>query len=123
VSIHVRQVRLKKKYYYDPDVVIDYYKEFGIMLVPEYKFTEDRDFRFDFAEPNTKVALEVQGAVWKGSRGGHTSGAGYIRDMEKSNLAMSQGWRIIQCVPKDVCMRDTAEVFQQTMEVSIKSHD
>lgn len=103
---------------YDPKIVLAFYEELGIILVPEYKFLPDRDYRFDFANVETKVALEIQGGIWKGNAGGHTSGVGYTRDMEKSNLAMSHGWRIIQCVPKDICMNDTAEALKQTMEVS-----
>jgi hypothetical protein len=114
-------LKKKSKVIYSTEVVLDYYSEYGIVLVPEYKFSSDRDFRFDFANLDTKVALEVQGAIWKGGYGGHTSGSGYIRDIEKSNLAMSHGWRIIQCVPQDVCMKDTVEVFKQTMEVSKKN--
>lgn len=116
----MRQVVNKKKREeaYKIAVVLDYYLQHGIVLVPEYKFSSSRDFRFDFANPDTKVALEVQGGVWKGSFGGHTSGAGYVRDIEKSNLAVANGWRIVQCVPQDVCMLDTVTTFKQTMEAT-----
>lgn len=103
---------------YNPDVVKRYYEDNGIELVDEYLFSPDRNYRFDFAHLPSMTAIEIQGAIWKGGRGGHTSGAGYVRDMEKSNLAMSLGWRIIQCVPQDICMDEILELVKKTTEVS-----
>ena len=37
-----------------------------------------RKFRWDFVINN--LAIEIQGGIFKGSRGGHTSGKGYQRD-------------------------------------------
>lgn len=101
---------------YDKEIVLSYYRDHGIDLTPEYNFSPDRDFRFDFASPQNKVAIEVQGGIWKGKRGGHTSGVGYKRDMEKFNLAASLGWRIVQCEPSDLCMDDFAEIVKRTLE-------
>lgn len=94
----------------------DYYKDHGISLVPEFQFSPDRNYRWDFAIVPEKIAIEVQGGIWKGKRGGHTSGSGYTRDMAKSNLGVSLGWRILQCEPKDICMSDTLEIVQKTLE-------
>ena len=43
--------------------------------VEEHRFCERR-WRFDFAWPDQMVALEVEGGIWKGKFGGHTSGKG-----------------------------------------------
>jgi very-short-patch-repair endonuclease len=61
---------------------------------PEYRFHEQRKFRFDWAWPDRKVALEEDGGVW--TRGRHTRGAGFLRDMEKLNLAVELGWRVLR---------------------------
>lgn len=61
----------------------------------EYRFCK-RFWRFDFAWPEHKVALEVEGGVWKGKRGGHTSGMGYSKDCEKYNEAAVRGWKVIR---------------------------
>jgi hypothetical protein len=58
----------------------------------EFKFLEDRKFRFDFAWPDKKVAVEVEGGVYSNSR--HTSGFGFTKDCEKYNLAAASGWSV-----------------------------
>lgn len=63
-----------------------------IDLHSEYSFCPGRRFRFDFAELQTKVAIEIQGGIFSKERSGHTSGAGVQRDCEKFSLAASLGW-------------------------------
>jgi len=62
----------------------------------EFKFHATRRWRFDFAWPSVKLAVEVQGGIWLGGRGAHTSAKGRERDCEKSNEAALDGWRVIQ---------------------------
>lgn len=60
----------------------------------EHRFCEDRRWRFDFAWPAQKVALEVQGGNWINGR--HTRGQGYEQDCEKFSTAAILGWRVLQ---------------------------
>jgi len=60
----------------------------------EYQFCETRRFRFDFAWPAQKVAVEMEGGIW--SRGRHVRGAGFARDCEKYNLATSLSWDVFR---------------------------
>lgn len=60
----------------------------------ETRIIPGRKFEFDFVRTDCKVAVEIQGAIWKGKRGGHSSGRGLLRDYEKSNLAQGQGWHV-----------------------------
>lgn len=60
----------------------------------EYRFAPPRQFRLDFAWPDRKVACEVNGGIWVKS--GHSSGKGIERDYEKANLAVLNGWRLLQ---------------------------
>lgn len=60
----------------------------------EYRFLDDRRFRFDFAWPSRMVAVEVEGGVWTGGR--HNRGSGYIKDCEKYNLAALAGWKVLR---------------------------
>ena len=69
----------------------DYYKEF--------KFLGDRKFRFDFVflllQSKIKgVAIEFEGGVW--SSGRHIRPLGFIRDCEKYNLAMLNGYIVLR---------------------------
>ena len=45
----------------------------------EYKGIEGRKFRFDCANPKQKIAIEIEGGIWLGRKGGHT---GCYRDWE-----------------------------------------
>ena len=62
-----------------------------IPLETEYIGIPGRRFRFDFANPESKVAIEINGGVWN-PRMGHSTGRGLIKDYEKSNLAQCSGW-------------------------------
>ena len=59
----------------------------------EYRFHPKRQWRFDFAWPIYKVAVEVDGGIY--SRGRHVRGAGFERDVEKRNAAILAGWRVL----------------------------
>ena len=58
----------------------------------EYKFLKDRRFRFDFAWPQSHIAVEIEGGTWSGGR--HSRGAGFERDCEKYNLATREHWKV-----------------------------
>lgn len=73
-------------------------KELGVEVVAEHRFHEVRKWRFDYAIPHLRIALEVEGGVWTGGR--HTSSAGFLRDMEKYNEAALNGWVVLRCTPK-----------------------
>lgn len=83
--------------------------------VCELCFALPRKFRFDFAWPGQKVALECEGGIWSG--GAHGRGSGIIRDLEKYNLAAELGWRVLRCVPDDLCITETAELLKRTMNL------
>ena len=65
----------------------------------EYRFDEKRKFRFDFALPNLKIAVEYEGIFSEKSR--HTSVLGYSKDVEKYNLATIQGWSVLRYTAKN----------------------
>ena len=73
---------------------------FSVECVREYKFHDKRRWKFDYAIPTHKVAIEVEGGVW--IQGRHTRGSGFVKDMEKYNEATALGWRILRCEPKDI---------------------
>jgi len=66
----------------------------GLNPVTEHRFDTKRKWRFDFAFPTQKLAVEIEGAIW--SRGRHTRGIGYEGDMEKYNAAVLAGWRVLR---------------------------
>lgn len=59
----------------------------------EYQFCK-RKWRFDFAWPQEKIALEIEGGIWINGR--HNRGYGFEKDMEKYNEAQIMGWTILR---------------------------
>jgi very-short-patch-repair endonuclease len=62
----------------------------GADLRREYAFHPTRRWRFDFASPLLKVAVEIEG------RGRHQTVAGVRADCEKYNSAAALGWRVFR---------------------------
>lgn len=68
-------------------------RELGYLPVAEFKVTDDRDFRFDWAQPEIKLAWEVDGGKWTG---GHRRGAMIDEENDKINAAQMLGWRVLK---------------------------
>ena len=64
--------------------------------VREYKFDPNRSWRLDFAWPDIKVSVEIQGGQWKKGGGGHQRGGGFRKNCEKINAAQLAGWTVLQ---------------------------
>lgn len=67
----------------------------------EFRFHQKRKWRFDFAWPDLKVALEREGSAWVDGRlvSRHRSDAGYASDCEKYNAAGVAGWLVVRATP------------------------
>jgi hypothetical protein len=70
------------------------------MPVMEYRFHPVRRWRFDYAWPAQKLAMEIQGAVFV--QGRHTRGAGLRKEYEKLNAAAADGWRVLFILPEQI---------------------
>ena len=80
----------------------------------EVKFMDKRKFRFDFAWIDEKLAVEIEGGVW--IQGRHTRGSGYVKDMEKYNLAAEAGWRVLRFTPQQIKEEETYRIIQNCLE-------
>ncbi len=65
--------------------------------VKEYKFLENRKYRFDFCIVDKKIAIEYNGIM--SAKSGHTTITGYSDDMSRINLATINGWKMLQYTP------------------------
>ena len=76
--------------------IADYCAAHGLPApVRELVFCGHRDWRFDYAWPDAKVALELEGGTFSGGR--HSTGPGMRADMEKYNEAALRGWCVLRC--------------------------
>lgn len=66
----------------------------------EFRFHPKRRWRFDFAWPLYRAAVEVDGGIY--SRGRHVRGSGFERDAEKRNAAVLAGWRVLHFTPRHI---------------------
>ena len=87
--------------------------DLGVECVKEYRFHSTRKWRFDYAIPEHKIAIEVEGGVWTGGR--HTSPKGFLGDMEKYNTATVMGWRVLRTTPEDLLARATFLMIRRTI--------
>lgn len=76
----------------------------------EFRFHPKRMWRFDYAIPAHKIALEVEGGVWTGGR--HTSPKGFLGDMEKYNTATLMGWRVFRTTPDELYKLNTLNLLK-----------
>ena len=60
--------------------------------VREYRFHPKRRWRFDYAWPVIKLAVEIEGGTY--SNGRHVRGSGFQEDCIKYNAALDLGWKV-----------------------------
>lgn len=71
----------------------------------EYTFARPRRWRFDFAWPTLKLAVEIEGVTGifgNQALGRHQRAAGMEKDCEKYNEAACLGWRVIRVTQAQV---------------------
>lgn len=109
-----RNIKNKEKYK-DPFIQL-VKQELGIEVWPEFYFCTERLFRIDYAIPEYKIAIEQEGGIWMKGNSGHSSGTGIARDMEKNNLLVEQGWRLIRRQPAEMLTTETLEIIKKALQ-------
>ena len=89
----------------------------GGELKKEYKFADNRRFRFDYYHIEG-VAIELEGGVW--SRGRHTRPTGFLNDMEKYNLAASMGILVFRVPSHDISTKWLSPIIKTINERTSK---
>lgn len=83
----------------------------------EYRFLEGRTFRFDFAWPEQRLALEVEGGIWLNGR--HTRGAGFQTDCWKYNEAAAGGWRVLRVTEELITNGMAVKWLERMLEIKV----
>ena len=87
--------------------------DLNVDCVKEFKFHPKRRWRFDYAIPEYRIALEVEGGVWTGGR--HTRPQGFLGDIEKYNTATLMGWRVFRTTPDDLLRTATLNLLKSAI--------
>jgi len=66
----------------------------GPAMLTEYQFHRPRLWRFDYAEPQARVAIEIEGGTFITGR--HVRGRAYSGDCTKYNQAALDGWTVFR---------------------------
>jgi hypothetical protein len=69
---------------------------------PEFRFSEDRFWAFDYAWPDRKLAVEIEGGISDHRRGRHIRAQGFQYDLDKYNTAVLLGWRLLRFSTRDI---------------------
>ncbi len=77
----------------------------------EHRFHPKRRWRFDYAWPALKLAVEVHGGVFR--QGRHNRGQGFTSDREKMNEATLLGWRVLEVTSEQVRSGKALEWIKQ----------
>jgi len=65
----------------------------------EWYFHPERKWRFDYALPELKIAIEIDGGLFTGGR--HSGGMGQYKDFQKLNSASELGWLVFHYIPDE----------------------
>lgn len=86
----------------------------GLKPVREHRFHADRRWRFDFAFPAERVAVEVEGGIFV--KGRHSRGAGMRADMDKYNAACELGWRVLRFCETHIRKGEALEQIERVLK-------
>ena len=82
--------------------------------IREHRFHAKRKWRFDFAWPDHKFAVEVEGVTHDGGR--HQRVEGFIADLDKYEAAMLDGWVVYRCSGKQINSGRAVEVISTMLD-------
>lgn len=83
----------------------------------EHEFHPTRKWRFDFAWPDHKFAVEIEGGLFKGGR--HQSLSGFLGDCEKYEVALRLGWTVYR-VPGPWVKEGRRRIWRQEVMDTIR---
>lgn len=93
-------------------LIESFWNNFGMPCpIPEYRFTPPRKWRLDYAWPDVKLAIEIEGGVYKYC--GHNSISGFIKDIDKYNALTENGWALLRYQPKKINYNQIEKVYKQ----------
>lgn len=87
---------------------------YGLTPEREYQFADGRKYRFDFAWPGHKVAVEIDGGTAFG-KSRHSRGIGYESDCRKINLAARHEWLVFRFTTQMVVSGEAIDLIREVL--------
>ena len=81
------------------------------LIETEYRFHPPRRWRWDYAVPSMKLAIEYHGGIYSGGR--HVRGIGFEKDREKMNTGQLDGWTILELTEEMVKSGKAYEMIEK----------
>lgn len=82
--------------------------------VAQHPFKHGRAWRFDFAWPAQKVAVECDGGTRSGGR--HVRPLGYEADRAKDNAAVLKGWRVLHVTQREITSGEALRIIEASLK-------
>ncbi len=89
----------------------------NLKLGMEHRFHPVRRWRFDYAFPQIKVAVDYDGVMFRSV--GHNSLEKIIKDMERSNHAQLCGWDIYKANAKTVQNKEFFAIIEEAVSNAV----
>lgn len=83
-------------------------------FVREHRFHPVRRWRFDWARPEVKLAVEIEGVT--AAAGRHQRPKGFLNDIHKYAEALILGWRVLRVTPRLVANGKAIEYIKRALE-------
>ncbi len=108
-------------------------KAIGLPLpMKEYLFDSKRKWQVDYAWPDRKLAVEIEGGIFGTGRkcplcgrravAGHTSIQRLKTDMEKYNALTFAGWSLLRFLPEEIASGKAVNVISDWFDGWGKDH-
>jgi len=87
----------------------------------QYRFCDTRKWSCDFAWPDQKIIVEIEGGIWRRNAfgnwaGAHTHPTAVLRDIEKYNHMALMGFRLFRFAPDHLKNGTAIEIMKQVLK-------
>jgi hypothetical protein len=88
----------------------------GIEFQREVELVPGRKWRWDFWLRDADLAIEISGQIWQ--KGGHSNGAGLLRDYRKNNTLVLRGGKCLYFATEQVLSGEAIDCIRAALGVS-----
>lgn len=79
-----------------------------------HEYAKPRNWRCDFAWPDRKLAIEVEGGLF--TQGRHTRGSGFTKDLEKYNAITEAGWTLFRVSRREIKSGEALRIIERALK-------